>query len=204
MKRIVIASSNPGKIKEFKEIFEPLSIQILSRADLNFNKSIEETGTTFEENAKIKATQCFKALNLPVLADDSGLEVEALNGKPGIFSARYATKNGVNLGNNNNNNACIQKILNELKHEINRKAKMVCSLCFINQFGKIFTITKTCEGSIATQSQKLNGFGFDCIFLINNRLLSNLTTQQKNKISHRGKAMHELLKNLETWWNEKI
>lgn len=199
-KTIVLASTNLGKINEFNQILKPLNFNILSRTDLNFNEEIEETGLTFEQNAQIKAKACFNKLHIPTLADDSGLEIEALNGKPGVFSARYASTDGKACSNEQN----IAKILNEMKNKTNKKARMVCSLCFINQFGKIFTITENCYGEIATKPTQINGFGFDFIFKINGIMLSELATKEKNKISHRGKATKKLTKNIKTWWTEKL
>lgn len=198
-KKIVIASTNPGKLKEFRAVLIPQGFEVLNRLDLNFKNEIEETGSTFEENALIKAQAVFNAVNLPTIADDSGLEVEALNGRPGVFSARYASKNGEPCSNEEN----IAKILKEMENQTNRSARMVCALCFINRFGKVFSIVKTCNGEIAKQPEQINGFGFDYIFKYGEKLISKLTLSQKNKISHRGKALNELNSHLQTWWNER-
>ena len=199
-KTLVLATTNQGKIIEFNQILKPLNFHILSRADLNFNNEIEETGLTFVQNAQIKAKACFNKLNMPTLADDSGLEIEALNNKPGVLSARYASTNGKACSNEQN----IAKILKDMQNKPNKKAKMVCALCFINQFGRMFTIIEHCNGEITTKPKQLNGFGYDFIFKINNTILSELPTSEKNKISHRGKATQKLIQNIENWWLEKI
>lgn len=199
MKKIVIASTNPGKLKEFKEILAPAGFNVLSMSSLNFNNEIEETALTFKENALIKAKAVFETLKMPTIADDSGLEIKALNGRPGVFSARYASTNNKHCSNELN----ISKILKEMENETDRTARMVCSLCFINRFGKVFHITATCDGEIAKEPEQINGFGFDYIFLYNGKMISSLSIQEKNKISHRGKALNQLLNNLKTWWDEK-
>ena len=199
LKEIVIASTNLNKLNEFNAVLTPKGFKLLSRLDLNFENEIEETGSTFEQNALIKAKAVFDAVGLPTIADDSGLEVDALDGKPGVFSARYASKNGKPCSNKEN----IAKILKEMEGQTNRTARMVCALCFINKFGKIFKIVQTCEGEIAEQPEQINGFGFDYIFLFNKQCVSTLTLEQKNKISHRGKALKVLTSNIATWWNEK-
>ena len=197
---LVLASKNAGKLAELNQLLMPLNVRAVSRADLNFDEEIVETGVTFEENAQLKAITCFKRLNLPTLADDSGLEIEALGGMPGVLSARYASVDGRACSNEQN----IAKILNEMKNETNRAARMVCSLCFINQYGKMFTVTESCCGQIATTPTAANGFGFDFIFEVNGVMLSKLSMEVKNKISHRGKAMQKFLCNFKGWWNAEI
>lgn len=200
MKKIVLASKNLGKIEEFKTALNSNDYLIVSRSSLNFDEEIKETSATFEGNAIHKAKTVFEKLKLPTISDDSGLEIEALNGKPGVFSARYASMDGQPCSNEMN----IKKILKEMENKTNRNARMVCCLCFINQFGKLYKITETCYGQIATKPEQFNGFGFDFIFLYDGKLISKLSTIEKNKISHRGKAIKKLADNLDTWWNERF
>ncbi len=199
MRKIVIATKNPGKIKEFTSILGNLNFEIFDRATLKFNDEIEETGSTFEENAKIKAVHCFKKLKIATIADDSGLEIDALNGRPGVFSARYASVNNVPASDEEN----INKILDEMKFITNRKARLVCALCFINNFGQIFSIVETCEGEISQKPFKMNGFGFDSIFMFKGKPLSSFSSTEKNMISHRGKATRKLVKCLNMYWDKQ-
>lgn len=193
--KIVIASNNKEKIREFKEILTPLNFKVLSKKEANANFEVEETGKTFKENAEIKATAIFKKVNMPTLADDSGLEVFALNNKPGIFSARYSEEEGKKATDENNNT----KLLKEMENVKNREARFVCALCFINSKGEIFNILETVEGKIATSLKGENGFGYDPLFIYNNKSFAQIPASLKNKISHRGKAISKFLANIKNW-----
>lgn len=188
LKQVLIATKNKGKAREFKEFFSGYNIEALSLLDLEEQiPDVEETGVTFEENAALKAEQIAAILNKPVLADDSGLMVDALNGEPGIYSARYA-----GLGKNDQDNNV--KLLNELKGITKRKAKFVCVLAVAIPGKETIFRTGTCEGEIAFAPQGENGFGYDPLFIPNGykKTMAELSPEEKNSISHRSVAIKEL------------
>ena len=193
--KIVIASDNPGKIKEFKEIFSCFNFDIISKRQAGVLDEVEETGNSFKQNAILKATAIFKKTKLPTIADDSGLEVFALNNEPGIFSARYSQTKTEKATDEKNN----LKLLKEMEDKKNKKARYVCALCFINSKGKVFNILETVEGKIATKQQGENGFGYDPLFLYGEKTFAQIPSKIKNKISHRAKAVKKLLKNIKNW-----
>ncbi|MFB4166638.1 XTP/dITP diphosphatase [Virgibacillus sp. JSM 102003] len=193
MKEIIIATKNPGKAEEFKTFFAKFNIKAVSLLDLSQSiNDIEETGVTFEENAAIKAEQIAKLMNKPVLADDSGLMIDALDGRPGIFSARYA-------GEPKDDNANIAKVLAELEDtkEPDRTARFVCVLAVASP--DMDTVFKKgyCEGKISVSPKGSNGFGYDPIFIPKNctKTMAELSSDEKNNISHRSNA----IKQLEDW-----
>ena len=192
---IVIATDNEGKIKEFKEILTPLNFKVISKKEAGIFNKIEETGTSFIENAKIKANFIFDKTKKMTLADDSGLEVFSLNNRPGIFSARYSQEKNSPATDEKNN----IKLLKELENKENRKARYVCALCFINKKKEIFSIIETVEGEIAKTPKGTNGFGYDPLFLYNGKSFGETKSEIKNKISHRGKAIKKLLENIKNW-----
>lgn len=193
MKKIIIATKNPGKAKEFKEFFLEYKVEAVSLLDLSESvEDIEETGTTFEANAALKAEQIAKQFKTPVLADDSGLVIDALDGRPGVHSARYA-------GKPKDDRANTEKVLKELKDITDsvRTARFVCVLA-IAAPGKETSFTKGhCEGKITDVPKGSYGFGYDPIFISDgySKTLAELPPDEKNKISHRKNAMMHL----ETW-----
>lgn len=197
MKEIIIATKNPGKAKEFKEFFANYNIKAVSLLDMSQTvDDIDETGTTFEENAALKAEQIALLMETPVLADDSGLLIDALNGRPGIYSARYA-------GESKDDKANTEKVLEELKasEEAQRTARFVCVLAVAIPGDKTIIKKGFCEGEISTSPKGLNGFGYDPIFIPEgySKTMAQLTPQEKSEISHRKKAIIQLenwLKNL--------
>lgn len=186
--KLVIATKNPHKLKEIKEILNFSKVQIFSLNDFKNFPEIKETGKTFYENAYIKAKAINRYTNLPALADDSGLEVKALNYEPGIYSARYAGKNA-------SDSERIKKLLNKMKGIPfeRRKARFVCCMVFIDG-RKIFNATGFCEGYIATRPAGRNGFGYDPVFYIPDigKTLAQLAPEQKNIISHRANAVKKI------------
>lgn len=176
----IIATHNADKIQEFRRILEPLSIKAVS-ADL---PEVEETGATFAENAYLKAISAFHAAGKPAVADDSGLEVDALGGAPGIYSARYA-------GENATNEQRIAKLLNELGDvpEEKRTARFVCAICCILPNGDLLTARGECPGKIAFAPRGTDGFGYDPVFLTGEKTFAELSAEEKDDISHRGKAL---------------
>ncbi|WP_086429084.1 XTP/dITP diphosphatase [Staphylococcus cornubiensis] len=186
MADIVIASSNQGKINDFKVIFAEDNVIGINEMIEDFD--VEETGTTFEENARLKSEAAAKRLNATVIADDSGLEVAALNGEPGVYSARYA-------GLQKSDEANIEKVLKGLENETNRAARFVCVISMTTANGETKTFKGTVEGEITLSQIGENGFGYDPIFLIPERqkTMAQLTAEEKSEISHRRKAI-DLLK----------
>lgn len=190
MKEIIIATKNSGKAKEFQDFFSAYGIQALSLLDLSKDiPDIEETGTTFEENAALKAEQNAALLRVPVLADDSGLEVDMLNDEPGVYSARYA-------GEAKNDQANIDKVLAKLSDVPidKRTARFVCVLAIATPGEQTTFYKGTCEGFIATSQKGTNGFGYDSIFIPRDaeKTMAALTPLEKSQISHRKNAIAQL------------
>ncbi len=185
MTDIVIASSNKGKINDFKVIFSDYNVMGINEIIEDFD--VEETGTTFEENARLKSEAAAKALNKTVIADDSGLEVTALNGEPGVYSARYA-------GLEKNDEANIQKVLEGLEDKSDRTAHFVCVISMTTAEGVTKTFRGTVEGEITLNKIGENGFGYDPIFLVpdQQKTMAQLTAEEKADISHRRKAIDQL------------
>ncbi|WLR44119.1 XTP/dITP diphosphatase [Bacillus carboniphilus] len=184
MKEVIIATKNKGKIKEFQTMFELKGIKVISLLDIDDSMEIEETGVTFEENAKIKAETLMKKLNKTVIADDSGLSVDALNGEPGVYSARYA-------GENKNDKDNINKLLKKLEGIEKRAARFYCVLAIAEPGKETMTVEGTCEGVITSEPHGDGGFGYDPVFFVKEKgcTMAQLTKDQKNKISHRAKAL---------------
>ncbi|MFC4022618.1 XTP/dITP diphosphatase [Oceanobacillus longus] len=192
MNQIIIATKNKGKANEFKAFFSKYEIEAVSLLDLNKElPDVEETGSTFEENAALKAEQIATLLNTPVLADDSGLIIDALHGRPGLFSARYA-------GEPKNDQANIDKVLQELKDIPleKRSARFICVLAIAIPGEDTVFRTGFCEGQITTVPKGRNGFGYDPIFIPENFdvTMAELTPKVKNEISHRKNAISQLEK----------
>lgn len=190
--QIIFATHNQNKLLEVQKML-PSHITALSLADLGFQEEIEETGDTLEANAFIKANTIFKKFNLPVFADDSGLEVDFLGGKPGVYSARYAGNNCTYDDN------CI-KMLGELQHTSNRSAAFRTVFCFIDAEQKIWYFDGTIHGDIASEQLGNNGFGYDSIFVPKgyNQTFAQMTSAEKNSISHRSIAFAKLLNHLKS------
>ncbi|MDF4197365.1 XTP/dITP diphosphatase [Bacillus subtilis] len=194
MKEAIIATHNPGKVKEFKEILEPRGYDVKSLAEIGFTEEIEETGHTFEENAILKAEAVAKAVNKMVIADDSGLSIDNLGGRPGVYSARYA-------GEQKDDQANIEKVLSELKgiEKEQRTARFRCALAVSIPGEGTKTVEGHVEGYIAEEPRGEYGFGYDPIFIVKDKdkTMAELTSDEKNKISHRADALKKLSKLLE-------
>lgn len=194
MKEAIIATHNPGKVKEFKEILEPKGYDVKSLAEIGFTEEIEETGHTFEENAILKAEAVARAVNKMVIADDSGLSIDNLGGKPGVYSARYA-------GEQKDDQANIDKVLSELKgiEKEQRTARFRCALAVSIPGSETKTVEGHVEGYIAEEPRGEYGFGYDPIFIVKDKdkTMAELTSDEKNKISHRADALKKLSKLLE-------
>ena len=187
MKEIIVASTNQGKIKEIKAMLKDIDIEVLSMKDvLEQELEIEETGTTFKENALIKAQTIANIVNKPVLADDSGLEVDALDKQPGIYSARF-------LGADTSYNIKNQYIIDALKDK-ERTARFVCAMALVIPGQEPILIEETMEGLINDKIEGANGFGYDPIFYFPPCQMTSamMSMEEKNKYSHRAKALKKV------------
>lgn len=197
MKKIIFATGNEGKMREVRMILQDLGVEILSLKEAGIAADVEENGTTFEENAVIKATEIMKMCGEIVLADDSGLEVDALNKEPGIYSARYM---GHDTSYHIKNKSLIDRL--EGKSGEERNARFVCVIAAAFADGRVFITRGTMEGQIGYEERGENGFGYDPIFYLPEYgcYSAELPLEEKNKLSHRGKAlrlMKEKLKELQ-------
>jgi XTP/dITP diphosphohydrolase len=190
--KILFATNNKGKLKEVRNLFENNDIAILSLEDIGFNEEIAETGITFEENAFIKADTVYRKFHLPVIADDSGLEVDHLGGRPGVYSARYAGENVTYEDNN-------RKLLSELKgFKPPHSARFICCAVYVDDKNRI-SVNGKLEGEIIKEFKGNNGFGFDPVFKPEgyNITLAEMELTEKNRISHRALAFNLLKSKLQ-------
>lgn len=185
--KIAVASGNQGKINEIKAIFK--GAEIVSMHDLGFDGDIEETGKTFKENAKIKAEFICKKFNMPALSDDSGLCVDALGGAPGIYSARFSGEGPA--GNR-------KLLLKQLEHVTDRRAHFESAVCLCMPNGKTYFGSGRTYGKILFEEIGGNGFGYDCLFYSDDlkKSFGLATDEEKNSISHRFRALEDLLEKL--------
>lgn len=187
-KRLIIASNNAGKLREFKELLSPYGFDVVSMREAGFNEEIVEDGDTFEENAHIKARAVFEATGEPTMADDSGLEIDFLNGAPGVYSARYA-------GENATDKERCEKVLSEM-HGVARElrdARFVCTIYFIYADDDEYSVRGEVNGYIGDEPQGKNGFGYDPIFMVSDdESMAELDEEEKNRISHRAMAFQKL------------
>lgn len=191
MRRIVFATGNEGKLREIKNIMADLPVEVVSMKEAGIEAEIEETGETFEENAKIKAQAVAAYTDDIVLADDSGLEIDYLNKEPGVYSARY-------LGENTSYEIKNQTILDRLAgvQKEKRTARFVCAIAAVLPSKETLVTRETIEGYIGEKPAGENGFGYDPIFYVEEYQCSTaeLSEEQKNAISHRGKALRAMKK----------
>lgn len=194
MKKIVLASNNPGKVREFNQLFSGHEIEVVPQAEFGVEEA-EETGLTFVENAILKARNAAQHTGLAAIADDSGIEVDALNGAPGIYSARYAGKGASDQQN-------LEKLLLELANtpEEKRSARFQCLIVYMRHAEDPTPLIcqGTWEGRILNQPQGENGFGYDPVFYVpeHNCSSAELPAEVKNRISHRGQALRLLMNTL--------
>lgn len=188
-KRIIFATGNQGKMKEIRMIMEDLGIQVVSMKEAGVKADIVEDGKTFEENAVIKAKTIMEMTGEIVMADDSGLEIDYLDGAPGIYSARFM---GEDTSYDIKNNALIEKLAGVPDPE--RTARFVCSIACAFPDGKILTSYGAMEGIIGYEIKGANGFGYDPIFFLPEYgcTSAQITPEQKNELSHRGKALRSM------------
>ena len=186
--KLIIANNNKGKIREYKDIFEPFGFQVFSQDEENIRLEVEETGSTFEQNAALKARAIYEISRCCVISDDSGLEVEALGGEPGLFSARYKgleTEHERRLA-----------VLKGMEGSDNRRAHFVTCICFIDESGEEHLFTGIWNGEIAFREEGTNGFGYDPIFISedgNGKTTASLPLSFKETFSHRAKAVRQLI-----------
>ena len=195
MRNFIIATKNKGKLAEIVEILRDFPFNILSMEEVGIVKEIDETGSTFEENALIKAREIFEMTKEMVMADDSGLEVDFLNGAPGIYSARFAGENATDQDKNGK----LLKLLENIPFE-KRTARFVCAIAVVLPDGKHFCVRGTCEGYIGMEEIGNNGFGYDPLFFMKefNQTTAQMPPEEKHKISHRGKALKSMVEKLES------
>jgi len=191
--KFVLATANPGKVKEMQELLSGLDIKFITRDDLGIDIDIEETGTTFYENSLLKAEAICKLTGIPSIADDSGLIVDALNGEPGVYSSSYG-------GEALTSPERCEYLLNKMKNLEQRQAKFVCTIVCIYPDGRILSSVGECNGKITTKLDGTGGFGYDPVFLPDgyNKTMAQLSTDEKNKISHRGIALRNFAKLLKS------
>ena len=199
---LVLASRNKGKTAEIQNLLKNFPITIKNLDDFGPIPPAKETGTTFDENAYIKASFTAKILGLPAMADDSGLCVEALNGAPGVYSARYAGEDATD------EKRCL-KLLDELKDTSNRKAAFECVISIAVPSGPALTYEGRCEGLITEKPLGTNGFGYDPVFYYPplEKTFAQLSPEEKNGVSHRGIALNEIRDEFDKiliWINQNI
>ncbi len=192
MKKLVIASSNKGKLKEISEMLGK-EYTVLSMAEAGFTDEIEETGDTFEENSMLKARTACNALSLPVLADDSGLQVDFLGGAPGVYSARYSGEPVDNARNR-------ALLLKNMQNATDRNARFICVMSLCLPDGRSFVTEGKTEGRILEKETGNNGFGYDSLFFSYdlNKSFGEASDEEKNSVSHRGRALQKMAEILKT------
>ena len=198
MDKIIFATGNEGKMKEVRMILEDLGLPVLSLKDAGITADVEENGTTFEENAQIKAKAIMEMTGALVLADDSGLEVDALNKEPGIYSARY-------MGHDTSYHIKNQNIIDRLEGKVGeeRSARFVCAIAAAFPDGRVLITRGTMEGQIGYEEKGENGFGYDPIFYLPEYQCysAELSLEEKNELSHRGKALRLMKERLHESFN---
>lgn len=195
--QFVLATHNPGKIREMSAILERFGIEVVTPKDLGITVDVEETGTTFAENSMLKAKAICELANLPAIADDSGLCVDALNGAPGVYSARYGGEGLDDVGR-------YRLLLENLKGEPTRAAHFACAIACAFPNGDTITAEGQVKGTIAFAPMGEGGFGYDPVFFYPElaKTFGQLTQEEKSAISHRGRAMEDFVAKLETYLNQ--
>ena len=192
--KFVLATHNPGKLKEMGAILAQFGVEVVSPRDLGLTVDVEETGTTFAENAMLKAKAICAAAKLPAIADDSGLCVDALNGGPGVYSARYG-------GEGLDGKGRYMLLLNSLRGQSTRTAHFTCAIACAFPNGDTLTAEGRCDGTIAYAPMGEGGFGYDPVFFVPElkKTFGQLTAEEKSAISHRGRALESFIGKLQTY-----
>lgn len=192
--KFVLATHNPGKLKEMGDILARFGVEVVSPKDLGITVDVEETGATFAENAMLKAKAICAAAKLPAIADDSGLCVDALNGGPGVYSARYG-------GEGLDDKGRYMLLLNSMRGQPTRAAHFACAIACVFPNGDELTAEGRCDGTIAFAPMGEGGFGYDPVFFVPElkKTFGQLTAEEKSAISHRGRALAVFVEKLETY-----
>lgn len=192
--KLLVATNNQGKLKEFNKILGDLGIECVSLKDMNINIDVEENGSTFLENAKIKAKEIYKIAKMPTVSDDSGLEIDALNGEPGVYSARYS---GIH-GDDEANNKLVLEKMKDVPDE-KRTARFKSAVYLVLDDEREYYAQGSTEGMIMREKHGENGFGYDPIFFstVLKKSFAEVSGDEKNSVSHRGNAIRALKKKLE-------
>ena len=190
--KLVIASNNKGKIAEFNKLLSPLGYEAVSQREAGINIEVSEDGETFEENATLKARAVYEIAKCAVLADDSGLSVDALDGAPGVYSARYG---GEGLDDKGRTELLLEN-MKDVSDE-KRTAKFVCVIHFIKENGEEISVRGECKGKIGYKPEGENGFGYDPVFVYGDKTFAQVGADVKNSVSHRAVALKKLMEKLE-------
>ena len=182
--KVVLASKNQHKLVEMRDILSAQGVEVVLESDVGVDVDVEETGTTFEENSLLKARAVMEACGLPAIADDSGLSVDALNGAPGVWSARYGGEGLDDVGR-------YRLLLENMKGQLDRKCRFVSVITLCMPGGDVISARGECPGTLAYAPQGENGFGYDPVFFVpeKKKTFAQLTPEEKNAISHRGRAL---------------
>lgn len=194
--KLILASNNKDKLREIREILADTEIEIVSQSEAGCDFEAEETGTTFEENARIKALAAMRATGLPAVADDSGLEVNAMGGAPGVYSSRFA-------GERPYPEVC-REIIARVGENPDRGARYVCAVVCVFPDGREISVSGATEGEIGCELRGTGGFGYDPMFLVpgtGGKTMAEIAEEEKNAISHRGKAFRKLAEELKYYVN---
>ena len=195
--KLVLASKNEKKLRELRDILSAQGVEVVTEADVGVDVDVEETGTTFEENAFLKAHAVMQASGLPAVADDSGLCVDALNGAPGVYSARYGGPELDDVGR-------YRLLLENMRGQLDRRCKFVSAICCCFPNGDRVEARGECPGTLAYAPKGEDGFGYDPIFFVpeQKKTFAQLTAEEKNAISHRGKALAAFAEKLREYQNQ--
>ena len=188
--KLIIASNNKGKIREYKQLLEPFGYEVFSQRESGIEIEVEETGTTFAENSALKARAIYEITHTAVLADDSGLEIDANDGEPGVYSARY--------GGLETDEERTELVLEKMKNipDEKRNAHFTCAIHFIKENGEEITAEGKVYGKIGYKPEGKNGFGYDPIFVYEGKTFAEHSAELKNRVSHRANALEELVRKL--------
>ena len=196
--KVVLASKNQHKLVEMRDILSAQGVEVVLESDAGVDVEVEETGATFEENSLLKARAVMEAAGLPAIADDSGLSVDALNGAPGVYSARYGGEGLDDAGR-------YRLLLENMRGQLDRRCRFVSVITLCMPNGDVISARGECPGALAYAPQGENGFGYDPVFFVpeKKRTFAQLTPKEKNAISHRGKALEAFQEKLAAYLAEK-
>ena len=196
--KVVLASKNQHKLVEMRDILSAQGVEVVLESDAGVDVEVEETGATFEENSLLKARTVMEAAGLPAIADDSGLSVDALNGAPGVYSARYG-------GGGLDDAGRYRLLLENMRGQLDRRCRFVSVITLCMPNGDVISARGECPGALAYAPQGENGFGYDPVFFVpeKKKTFAQLTPEEKNAISHRGKALEAFQEKLAAYLAEK-